>query len=242
VVDPDALIEKYGADTARLFSLFAAPPEKDLDWNDRSVEGAHRFLGRLWRLVSENRAWMRNDAGQRPSSAESEGARKLRRSTHATIKKVTEDFDRGFQFNTAIASLMEHMNVLTRFAAESGLGPDSAPEVRLSFVEGVETLVVLLSPFAPHISEEVWAELGRETLVAAEPWPAADPGLVRAEDVEIVVQVNGKLRARLTFPAGTPEDDLREAALADPKIRPQIGGRPVRKVIVVPDRLVNVVV
>ncbi|MBI3393812.1 MAG: leucine--tRNA ligase [Nitrospirae bacterium] len=242
VVDPDALIEKYGADTARLFSLFAAPPEKDLDWNDRGVEGAHRFLTRLWRLVSENREWMRKDAGRRPSAAEAGDARKLRRSTHAAIKKVTEDFDRGFQFNTAIAALMEHMNVLTRFAAESGLGPDSAPDIRLSFVEGVETLVVLLSPFAPHISEEVWAELGRATLVAAEPWPAADPGLVRAEDVEIVVQVNGKLRTRLMFPAGTPEADLREAALADPKIRPQIGGRPVRKVIVVPDRLVNVVI
>ncbi|MEK6814797.1 MAG: leucine--tRNA ligase [Nitrospirota bacterium] len=242
VVDPDALIEKYGADTARLFSLFAAPPEKDLDWNDRGVEGAHRFLGRLWRLVSENREWMLKDAGRRPAGDETGDARKLRRSTHAAIKKVTEDFDRGFQLNTAIAALMEHINVLTRFAADSSLGPGSATDVRLSFVEGVETLVVLLSPFAPHISEEVWAELGHATLAAMEPWPAADPGLVRAEDVEIVVQVNGKLRSRLTFPAGTPEASLREAALADPKIRPQIGGRPIRKVIVVPDRLVNVVV
>ena len=242
VVDPDDLLSDYGADTIRLFSLFAAPPEKDLEWSDDGVQGAFRFLQRVWRLVEERAgvivpargtAW---PAGELPDEV-----RALRRITHQTIAKVTRDLEDSFHFNTALAALMELQNALQRF--QDRLPADGAADPRvLAFAEGVTALLTMLAPFAPHMAEELWEMLGRTASVFREPWPAADPSLALEEQVEVVVQVNGKVRARLQVPRGQGEDALRAQALAEPRLRQWIEGRTVRKAVVVPDKLVNIVV
>jgi leucyl-tRNA synthetase len=248
VVDPDELLEQHGADTIRIFSLFAAPPERDLEWSDEGVQGAFRFLNRVWRLAEERAAAL---AGAAPPSdgAGDEAVRELRRATHQTIQRVTRDLEQDFHFNTALAALMELTTALTRFQEQLPAGAE-APDRPLdlardrlqAFAEGVRALLTMLAPFAPHMAEELWEMLGHRESVFRQPWPVADPRLAQEDTVELVVQVNGKLRARLPVPRGSAEARLRELALRDPRVQQWIGGKGVRKVVVVPDKLVNLVV
>ena len=250
VVDPDDLLERYGADTIRLFSLFAAPPEKDLEWSDEGVQGAFRFLTRVWRLVEDQAEHLRAAQGLAWSGGTQDGeARALRHATHRTIAKVTRDVEDAFHFNTALAALMELQNALSRATEQLGLAPASAQEVApaardllLAFAEGIRTLVILLAPFAPHLAEELWEMLGRRESIFRQTWPVADAELAREDTVEVVVQVNGKLRGRLHVARGTGEAELRTQALEDPRVQPWLAGQSVRRAIVVPDRLVNIVV
>jgi leucyl-tRNA synthetase len=233
VVDPDSIIAKYGADTARLFSLFAAPPEKDLEWSDQGVDGTHRFLHRIWAVVFRHSPAL---TGIRSAGMEARGDR-LFRKTHQTIKKVTEDIERQFQFNTAIAAMMELVNELYDYTAR-GVPDDKLPIVKAS----LEALTLIISPFAPHVADELWKALGHQPSIADVPWPAYDAEAIREAEVTVVVQVNGKVRSKLTLPVGLPDKELERAALADTKVREHTGGRSPKKVIVVPGKLVNVVV
>jgi leucyl-tRNA synthetase len=239
VVDPDEMIQKYGADTTRLFTLFAAPPERDLDWNDQGVEGCYRFLNRVWRMLRRivaRTADLRRDPEQ--LSAASGAALALRRKTHQTIRKVTEDIQERFHFNTAVAAIMELMNVLYQFPVET---VDDVPTLQ-ALREAGETTALLLSPFTPHLAEELWRLHGHPQSILRETWPAYEPTLTQEEEITVVVQVNGRVRSRLTVPAAIPEDELRQAALAHDRIQEWLVGQSVRKVIVVPQRLVNIVV
>ena len=230
IVDPDALIETFGADTARLFSLFAAPPEKDLEWNEQGVEGCSRFLGRVWRLFADNLAAVQNAPAPEPL----EGApRALRRQTHRTIRKVTEDIDGRFHFNTAIAAVMELVNAVSAFTSKQ-----EAPGV---LREALEAIVRLLNPFVPHICHELWEQLGHHNPLADAGWPAWDEAVAAAEEPLIVVQVNGNVRGKVTVPAEADEAAVREAALADANVQRFLEGQSIRKIVVIPGRLVNVV-
>jgi leucyl-tRNA synthetase len=239
VVDPDELIRRYGADTARLFSLFAAPPEKDLDWNDHGVEGASRFLNRLWRFVH---AHLDELAAGRPASRSglSEAGRAFRRVVHETIDRVTEDIEGDFHFNTAISAVMELVNALVEFE-RSSMDTVSGEERAAVLREAVETTLLLLGPVCPHITEELWAALGHRESLFTRRWPTADREAMVRDEVQIVVQVDGRVRSRLTADVAAQESDIREMALADGRVRPWLSGRQVAKVVVVPGRLVNIV-
>jgi leucyl-tRNA synthetase len=234
VVDPDALIKKYGADTARLFSLFAAPPEKDLDWSDQGVDGSFRFLNRVWKLVYERLDLVRG-AGNVETSALSAEERILRRTVHKTIRKVTEDIEERFHFNTAIAAIMELLNTLQSTELST---PQFSPVMK----EALESVVLLLAPFVPHISEELWQLLGHAERLSSASWPEYDRTAVVDEELLVVVQVNGKLRSKIMVPAGTDEGVLKTLALEDEKVQSFLVGVQVRKVIYVPGKLVNIVV
>jgi leucyl-tRNA synthetase len=234
VVDPNALIERYGADTARLFSLFAAPPEKDLDWSDQGVDGSFRFLNRVWKLVHDRLDLVKNAAAVDMATLTAE-ERTLRRAVHKTIKKVTEDIEDRFHFNTAIASVMELLNTVQSSELNT-------PQRGAVMKEALETMVLLLAPFVPHLSEELWQRLGNDTPLSRSAWPEYDRDAVVDEEVLVVVQVNGKLRSRVTVPAGTAEEGLKACALTDEKVLPFLEGREVKKVVCVPDKLVNIVV
>jgi leucyl-tRNA synthetase len=244
VVDPDDLIRTFGADTARLFSLFAAPPEKDLDWNDQGVEGASRFLNRVWRFVVQHAETLRSadGDGRGPGSAGdlSEAGRTFRRTIHETIRRVTEDIEREFHFNTAISAVMELVNALYAFEASSR--DDMAAGERAALLrEAVETMLLLLGPIAPHVTEELWAHIGHRTSLFTEHWPEADPAALARRDVTVVVQVDGKVRSRLTVEVDAPEARVRQLALADARVHPWVDGRAIERVVVVPNRLVNIV-
>jgi leucyl-tRNA synthetase len=246
VVDPDDLIRTLGADTARLFSLFAAPPEKDLDWNDRGVEGASRFLNRVWRFVVTHADELRVVDAARAKSAPtaprptSEAGKAFRRTVHETIGKVTQDIERDFHFNTAISAIMELVNALYAFEAASHDGMPGGERAAL-LREAVDTLLVLLGPIAPHITEELWALLGHTESLFMQRWPEADPAALVKKEVTLVVQVDGKVRSRLQVSVGTPEDRIQHLALADARVQPWVRERAVERVVVVADRLVNIV-
>jgi leucyl-tRNA synthetase len=231
VVDPDALIARYGADTARLFALFAAPPERDLEWSEEGVEGAYRFLGRVWRLAAHVAEMGADVATGSAGKAETDLARRL----HQTIRKVTRDAEEAFHFTTAIAAIMELTNATQGYCA-------GAVRDRTLARRAVETIVHLLNPFAPHITEELWESLGHREPLHATPWPNYDAELAKEEEIELVLQVNGKVRGRVTVAADTPNEALEATALADPAVQKWLSNKPPRKVIVVPGRLVNVVV
>jgi len=235
VVDPDALISRYGADTARLFSLFAAPPEKDLDWSDQGVDGSFRFLNRVWRLVCDLRPFVGTGGSVDPASL-SDAARALRRTVHKTIRKVTDDIDERFHFNTAIAAIMELVNAIQAFE------PRNAPENGPVLTEAIESVVLMLSPFVPHVAEELWEALGHQGGVEAAGWPAFDPAAAVDEELLIVVQVNGKLRGKVTVAAGASEEQVKAAAFEDEKVKPWLEGKQLRKAIYVPGKLLNIVV
>jgi len=235
VVDPDALISRYGADTARLFSLFAAPPEKDLDWSDQGVEGSFRFLNRVWRLVCDLLPFV-GEAGVVDPTALSEEARGLRRAVHKTIRKVTDDIDERFHFNTAIAAVMELVNAIYAFE------PKNAPGNGPVLTEAIESVIIMLSPFVPHVAEELWETLGRKGGVEAAGWPVYDPAATVDEEFLIVVQVNGKLRGKVTVAVDATEEQVKAAAFADEKVKPWLEGKQLRKAIYVPGKLLNIVV
>jgi leucyl-tRNA synthetase len=238
VVDPDDLIRTFGADTARLFSLFAAPPEKDLDWNDHGVEGASRFLNRVWRFVITHREEL-TAPGDRVAPTTPPGL-SFRRTIHETIARVTEDIERDFHFNTAISAVMELVNALYTFEA-AARDQMPAPERAGLLREAVETVVLLLGPFSPHVTEELWQQLGHAESLFKQTWPVADPSARRRQEVTVVLQVDGKVRSRLTVEIDAAEDRVQALTLADEKIRPWLQGRTVERVVVVPNRLVNVV-
>ncbi|QJA06819.1 leucine--tRNA ligase [Thermosulfurimonas marina] len=240
VVDPDEMIRRYGADTVRLFMLFAAPPERDLEWSDHGIEGAHRFLKRLYQLVMERAEALR---GVSPYSGDgkelSPKLRALRRKTHQTIRKVTQDLEERLHFNTAIAAVMELVNALEDTLKEV---PEGAPGALSVFKETLRTIVLLLSPMTPHLAEELWQALGEKGLVAEASWPIWDEEAAREEEITIVVQVNGKVRDNLHLPAGVSEEEVRTAALSSERVKRHLEGRHIRKVIYVPGKLINFVV
>ncbi len=236
VIDPEHLIEKYGADTARMFCLFASPPEKDLDWNDQGVEGSARFLNRVWRLVHEQRDRLR-DVKPFPVGTLVEGDQKpLRQRTHKMIRKVTEDIER-FHFNTGISAIMEIVNDLYVSNVR-----DQSDEVSMRVTrETLEAIVLLLSPFVPHFSEELWEALGSGESILRTRWPDYDPEAVKEEEILIVIQVNGKVRDRITLPASYGEEEVKAWALKSDKIRRLTEGKEIKRVILVPRKLVNIV-
>jgi leucyl-tRNA synthetase len=238
VVDPDEMVETYGADTVRLFCLFAAPPEKDLEWSAQGVEGASRFLGRVWRLVADHQESLLAVAAYGGESSLGSELAGLHRKTHVTIKKVTEDIRDRFHFNTAIAAVMELVNRTYQVIDSRPEDPAFWSVVR----EAVEAVILLMSPIVPHITEELWRELGHGESVIRTPWPQWREASLMAEEILVVVQVNGKLRSRLTIAADATEEEMRTAAMEDPRIQGFLEGRPVRKIVTVPGKLINIVV
>jgi leucyl-tRNA synthetase len=234
-VDPDEMIRIYGADTLRLFMLFAAPPEKDVEWSEAGAEGASRFLGRVWRIIYK---W-RDNLGGASEGEFSTAARSLRRKTHQTIKRVTHDIGERTNFNTAVAAMMELTNEI--YAFDGSLKGDVSAADRFAMKEAIETLTKLLAPFTPHIAEELWASLGHDEIVVASAWPSFDAELAKEEELEIPVQLNGKLVARVVVPADVSDEAMKEAALSSDRVQAKLEGREIVKTIVVSKRLVNLV-
>jgi len=229
IVTVDEITERYGADTARLFILFASPPEKDLEWSDEGVQGCYRFLNRVWNLVRETESKYEKTILGAPNQEEKE----LKRITHSAIKKVTEDIE-SFDFNTAIASIMELSNGIYDYLRKKG----NSSLLR----ESVEKLILLLSPFAPHVCEELWQVLGHRESVIKESWPKYDPATIKQEEMLIVIEVNGKVRSRLEVPVNLEEEEIKRKAQLDERVRKHIEHKKIKQIIYVPRRLVNIVV
>jgi leucyl-tRNA synthetase len=254
VVDPDAMVEKYGADALRLYVTFVAPPEKEIEWSDAGIEGSWRFLARVWRLVDSLADTIGGEGIPSPARLElNDAERALRRKTHETIRRVTLDLDPRVHLNTAVSGMMELVNEVYAFCSTSRCIPVGEQPEQVGAVErqatiavlkeAIEALVRMIFPFAPHMAEELWEALGHPNGVGAAGWPEYDEAVAKADEIVVPVQVNGKLRGRLTVPAGTGEQQLREMALADPQVRPHIEGKEVKKVVVVPGgKLVSIVV
>jgi leucyl-tRNA synthetase len=235
VVDPDFLIKRFGADTLRLFCLFAAPPEKDLEWSDQGLEGAYRFLNRFWGLVRSYHAASDGAEGEEPSARgkDGKGSQRLRRKTHQTIRKVTNSIERDYHFNTSIAALMELVNEAMAFQPSSSGDMDT-----LGFA--IQNMILLLAPFVPHIAEELWRVAGEGSLFNTS-WPEWDDEAARDDEVELVIQINGKVRGKVMIPAGIDDEMIRAKAFDDPRVAQYIAGKPVKKLIVVKGRLINIV-
>jgi leucyl-tRNA synthetase len=257
VIDPDAMIEKYGADALRLYVMFVAPPEKELEWTDSGLEAKFKWLARVWRLVDH---WAETIAGEHRGGTErwktvNPAERAIRRKTHDTIRRVTVDIEQRHQFNTAISAMMELVNDLYEFSESTVTGSPARridedvervgrverSEVVWTVREAIEALVRMLAPFAPHTSEELWASLGYTDGLAAAEWPVFDPDVAKKDEIVVPVQINGKVRARLTVAADAPEHELERLALADPVVAAHVAGRTVRKVVVARGRLVSIV-
>jgi leucyl-tRNA synthetase len=253
VVDPDDMLQKYGADALRLYVMFVAPPEKEVEWSDAGLEGSFRFLVRVWRIVDH---WAETVGGEgmpacKPSEC-TDAERALRRKTHDTIRRVTVDIEERMHLNTAVSSLMELVNALYDFSegtahglptrGDPPVGRVERPQTLAALKEAVDALVVMISPFAPHMAEELWRMLGHAESLAHAPWPSYDAAVAKADEVVVPVQVNGKLRGRVTAPAEATEDQLRELALADPAVKTYTDGKTIRKVVVAKGPLVSIVV
>ena len=236
VVDPEEIISRYGADTARLFILFASPPDKDLEWSDQGVEGSWRFLNRVWRLIQSQRHLFSTDGGIQGKLGRAE--RELYRKLHGTIKKVTEDIEARFSLNTAIAAIMELINETYHYL--DNVPSEKHHEALLK--ETMEKTLLLLAPFAPHITAELWEQIGNTDSIHKQRWPQWDESALKAEQLTIVVQVNGKVRDRLVVLADSAEEEVQELALQAPKIQPLLVDKKVARIINVPGRLVNIVV
>lgn len=236
VVSPEEILSKYGADTARLFILFAAPPERELEWSDQGVEGSFRFLNRIWRIVQAFEAVLAQKVTEYDHSNLSEADKDLRRVLHGSIKKVTNDIETRFNFNTAISTMMELVNALYAYK-------EAAKEPNAGLVyEAISDLIKMMSPFVPHITEELWrGAIDANSSVHEQSWPECDEEALKVDNVEIVLQVNGKVRGRLTVPAEATKEELEKIAMADANVQAHIGDATVRKVICVPGRLVNIV-
>ena len=258
VVDPDAMMQKYGADALRLYVMFVAPPEKEIEWTDAGLEGSWRFLARAWRIVDH---WCETISGEGIGAAGdvqplNGPERALRRKTHETIRRVTADIEERQQLNTAVSAMMELVNELYAFSEQTVTGGPTRrvdEDVARAGVcerteairvvrEAVEALVRMLSPFAPHTAEEMWERLGHPSTLADAAWPEFDPAVAQAEEIVVPIQVNGKVRGRLTVPAGTLEEELKRFALADAAVAPHLAGKTVKKVVVPNGRLVSIVV
>lgn len=242
VVDPDDIINRYGADTARLFILFAAPPVKDLDWSDKGVAGCSRFLKRVWRICAEFLPDVQTAGSAPDPGADLEKELKeLRRKTHITIKRVTEDIQNRAQFNTAIAASMELVNHLYLFREWWKASGKQDGRGKNVIKEAIKTLVLTLSPFAPHIAEEIWSLLGHGQDAGRTPWPLHEEALIQSDEILIVIQVNGKVKHKITGAADMSDEDLKSLALKETRIQAVIGEKEIRKIIVVPKKLVNIV-
>ena len=236
VVSPEEILSKYGADTARLFILFAAPPERELEWSDQGVEGSFRFLNRIWRIVQAFEAVLAQKVTEYDHSNLSEADKDLRRVLHSSIKKVTNDIETRFNFNTAISTMMELVNAL--YAYKEAV---KEPNAGLIY-EAISDLIKMMSPFVPHITEELWrGAIDANSSVHEQSWPECDEEALKVDNVEIVLQVNGKVRGRLTVPAEATKEELEKIAMADANVQAHIGDATVRKIICVPGRLVNIV-
>jgi leucyl-tRNA synthetase len=236
VVDPEEAVSRYGADTVRLYILFAAPPDQDFEWTEEGIRGAHRFLNRLWNFVMERAERLRGVTYSREDLRTLEGkTAELRRLVHETIRGYLQDMDRDFQFNTAIAKVMKLLNELADFSPQT--------ETDWKVVrEGVETLLLLLAPITPHICEELWQEIGGEGLISEAPFPEPDPEALKVKEVEIPVQINGKVRARIRIPYGSDEETVKEIALSNERVKSYTDRKEIKKVIYVPNKLINIVV
>jgi leucyl-tRNA synthetase len=252
VVDPDDMIAKYGADALRLYVMFVAPPEKEVEWNDAGLEGSFRFLVRVWRLVDH---WAETVGGEGIPECGADctdAERALRRKTHDTIRRVTADIEQRMHLNTAVSSLMELVNELYAFSEGTVHGAPTRAEPPAGHVErsqtiavlreAIDALVVMISPFAPHTAEELWHMLGHVEGLAKASWPSFDAAVAKADEVVVPVQVNGKLRARVMAPADATEDQLRELALSDPTVLTYTTGKTIVKVVVAKGPLVSIVV
>jgi len=236
VVDPEEAVEKYGADTVRLYILFAAPPEQDFEWTNEGIQGAYRFLQRYWNFVNKHLDKIKNLAYTREELKEVQGkAKEVRREIHQTIADYRRDFEERYQFNTAIAKIMKLLNTLQDF------NPKTEQDYKV-LREGIETITLLLSPITPHIAEEVWEMLGNEGLIVNQPIPEPDPEALKVEEMEIPVQVNGKVRARVKIPVQADEEAVKNIVLSDERVQKWIQGKEIKKFIYVKGKLVNVVV
>ena len=229
IVSPEDIMRTYGADTARLFILFAAPPERDLEWNDSAVEGCYRFLGRVYRFVQRYLA--ASEGGGDPARE-----KELRYLAHTSLARITEDIDQRFNFNTAVSAIMELVNGL--YAAMDAYDDKRSPAID----EATDILVHVLAPFVPHLAEELWEALGHEASVHLETWPQYDESALVQDEVEMVVQINGKVREHITVDVALSKEEVAEQALADERVQALIAGKTVRKTIVVPKKLINFVV
>ena len=238
VVDPNHLVKTYGADTARIFCLFAAPPENDLDWSEQGVEGAFRFLGRLWRIVDDYLDDIKSVATASGSPELADDLKSLRRKTHQTIRKVSADIEDRFHFNTAISAVMELINALYALKRPGKTDLASLSVIR----EALEAAVLLLSPIVPHITEELWQALGHDTPACDTPWPGFDPAIASEEEMTIVIQINGKLRSRIVVPVDYDAEKIKADAQSEERIASLLAGAKILKVIYVPKKLVNIVV
>ena len=232
-VDPQELMDKYGADTARLFIMFASPPDQSLEWSDTGVEGAYRFLKRLWRMVNDHVA--QGQVSALDTGVLNDNQKEVRRKVHETLNKVTDDISRRFTFNTAIAAVMELCNVLSKFE-------DNSEQGRAVMQEALEAVVLLLSPIVPHITHTLWQALGHSDAVIDVSWPKSDESALVKDTIELVVQVNGKLRGKIAVPVEASKAEIETQAQADENVLRFIEGKEIRKIIVVPGRLVNIVV
>jgi leucyl-tRNA synthetase len=238
VVDPNCFIENYGADSMRLFILFAAPPEKDFEWYDSGIEGCYRFLNRLWRIVMEYAPLLKDEDFKEEDLNPSTTAQKLRRKTHQTIRRITQDLEERLHLNTDVSALMELVNQLSSFNAEHKPQEDDLHIIK----ETLEATVIMLSSFAPHISEELWEKLGKKERLSTVSWPSYDPEIAKEEEVTIVIQINGKLRSRFLVSKESTEKQIKEIAFEDSKIKERIKGKTIVKTIYVPEKLLNIVI
>ena len=244
VVDPDEMLQQVGADALRLYVMFVAPPEKEVEWSDAGLEGSWRFLARVWRIVDQ---WCDRAKSAAPMAGIDVSTldaveRKLRRKTHETVGRVTIDVEQRIHLNTAISALMELVNEMYAFSDAAQKAGSVRAQSASAFREATEALIIMISPFAPHTAEELWEMTGHEGGIAKASWPSFDESVARADEIVVPVQVNGKLRSRLTVAVDTPEGELRERALADPAVRPHVEGKTIKSVVIVKGKLINVVV
>jgi leucyl-tRNA synthetase len=243
VVSPDVMIARYGADAARLYSLFAAPPDRDLDWQDSGIEGIQRFLGRVYRFVVRN-ARRDHPEWRKPLPTDlPPAARAVQRKLHQTIKRVSDDFQGRWHFNTCISAIMELVNALYAYEESAARASDGGGAAHTSLLAEVQhSLVLLLAPFAPYLAHELWEMLGENDNLLKAPWPKFDAELAKEEELEIPVQINGKLRSRVIVPADASESTVLERVLGDDKVKAALAGKQIVKKIYVPGKLVNIVV
>jgi leucyl-tRNA synthetase len=234
-IEPTALVDKYGVDTVRMFLLFAAPPEKELEWSDEGIEGTFRFLNRAWRIVDKYAHVVKKVSKGYDPSTLSDELKELRRMAHTTLKRVTVDISERFHLNTAISAIMELVNHLYLISEPK----DKTSQKVLK--EALDILVITLSPFAPHICEEMWEIIGNEKGIVKASWPVWDESALKQDEVTIVLQINGKIRSKIQIPSDSTEDQVKQIALEDEKIKKLIEGKEIKRVIVVPQKLVNIV-